>query len=79
MWETGLDGDALKNINKAGPFGREGYVNIADQLGLSGRRDNSTYHSHWVRRELRAGRIDDRYAEGQYDHGYDSHDHDYPE
>ena len=38
---------------------KEGYVNVADQLGLSGLRDTSTYHSVWVRRERQAGRLPD--------------------
>ncbi|PSN63876.1 hypothetical protein BS50DRAFT_558106 [Corynespora cassiicola Philippines] len=32
--------------------GEEGYVNVAGRLGLSGRRDYSTYHYPWVRQHL---------------------------
>jgi uncharacterized Zn-finger protein len=34
----------------------DGYVNVAQQLGLSGERDYSSYHSFWVRRHLGMGR-----------------------
>jgi hypothetical protein len=30
----------------------EGYVNVADELGLSGERDYSTYHPYWVRQQF---------------------------
>ncbi|KAF2111003.1 hypothetical protein BDV96DRAFT_472711, partial [Lophiotrema nucula] len=30
---------------------REGYINVASQLGLSGRRDYSTYHRPWVNQQ----------------------------
>lgn len=33
-------------------YSEDGYVNIASQLGLSGQRDYSTYHPHWVRRQF---------------------------
>ncbi|KAF2789989.1 hypothetical protein K505DRAFT_377835 [Melanomma pulvis-pyrius CBS 109.77] len=32
---------------------QEGYLNVAKQLGLSGKRDTSTYHPHWVNRRYR--------------------------
>ena len=34
----------------------DGYVNVAGQLGLSGKRDYSSYHSFWVRQHLGPGR-----------------------
>jgi len=57
-WES----DANKEIArgpwaKEGPRNAEGYVNIARQLGLSGRRDYSTYHGYWVRQQARNGEI----------------------
>ncbi|KAL9125330.1 MAG: hypothetical protein Q9217_005450 [Psora testacea] len=38
---------------KGGPrsVNGEGYVNVAQELGMSGARDYSTYHQHWVRRQ----------------------------
>lgn len=46
-WEgdepSGVD---LANI-KRGSWTEEGYVNVADQLGISTVRDHSTYHSPW--------------------------------
>ena len=33
----------------------EGYVNVAEDLGLSTQRDYSSYHSFWVRRQARGG------------------------
>lgn len=35
--------------------GHSSYVNIASQLGLSGRRDYSTYHPFWVNQQSRSG------------------------
>lgn len=69
-WETSVDSKALKSATKTGAVGPDGYKNIASQLGISGRRDYSTYHSFWVRREHRAGNIDDEDAQPQYDHDY---------
>ncbi|EMD00094.1 hypothetical protein BAUCODRAFT_30550 [Baudoinia panamericana UAMH 10762] len=37
--------------------GEEGYVNVAAQLGMSGRRDYASYHSFWVRAQARRGLI----------------------
>ncbi|KAK4694014.1 hypothetical protein P7C71_g3489, partial [Lecanoromycetidae sp. Uapishka_2] len=46
------DEDSLKRIkNAGGKVNGEGYVNVAEELGLSGARDYSTYHQHWVRRQ----------------------------
>ena len=51
------DEDVTSKVAKDGPKNREGYVNVASQLGLSGRRDYSTYHSHWVQRQAMNGTI----------------------
>lgn len=40
-----------------GQVNEEGYINVAGQLGLSGRRDYSTYNSYWVRQQVRRGEI----------------------
>ncbi|KAL2355597.1 hypothetical protein BJ546DRAFT_636734 [Cryomyces antarcticus] len=53
------DEETLKQVSKSGKLNAEGYVNVAGQLGLSGRRDYSTYNSHWVARQRRAGLVDD--------------------
>lgn len=45
------DEDTLKRVASMGRVNEEGYVNVASQLGLSGQRDYSTYHQHWVRRQ----------------------------
>lgn len=55
---------SLSSVSKDRPVGADGYVNVAQQLGLSGRRDYSTYHSFWVRKEWKAGNIDQERAEG---------------
>lgn len=46
------DVDLSKNISTEGILNEEGYVNVADELGLSGQRDYSSYHQYWVRRTL---------------------------
>lgn len=46
------DEDTLKKVAQSGKVNAEGYVNVASQLGLSGQRDYSTYHQHWVRRQF---------------------------
>lgn len=46
------DEDSINRIkNVGGHVNGEGYVNVAEELGLSGARDYSTYHQHWVRRQ----------------------------
>ncbi|KAK3941973.1 E3 ubiquitin-protein ligase Zswim2 [Diplogelasinospora grovesii] len=45
VWQG--DEDMVRKINKAGPLTEEGYVNVADQLGISPVRDTSTYSSWW--------------------------------
>ena len=46
------DEDTLKKVARSGKVNDEGYVNVASQLGLSGQRDYSSYHQHWVRRQF---------------------------
>lgn len=65
-WQDAIDTNELKHVSKNATVGRDGYVNIAQQLGISGKRDYSTYHPFWVRREHRAGRINDDEAEEHY-------------
>lgn len=60
-WEG--DEETVKRINKKGKVNSDGYVNVASELGLSGRRDTSTYHQPWVR--VRG------YGGGGYRGGYD--------
>ncbi|CZT08740.1 hypothetical protein WAI453_006135 [Rhynchosporium graminicola] len=50
------DDDSIKRISKSGKVNAEGYVNVAGELGLSGRRDMSSYHQIWVRNEFGDGR-----------------------
>ena len=38
-----------ETLVKGGKEGEEGYVNIGKELGLSERRDMSSYHQYWVR------------------------------
>lgn len=42
----------LRSLAKAGKVNAEGYVNVARQLGLSGRRDYSTYNEFWMRNRV---------------------------
>ena len=52
------DDDAVGRIKKArerGVKNMEGYVNVADELGISRVRDTSTYHDFWVRQQVRRG------------------------
>ncbi|KAL0938073.1 ring finger domain containing protein [Colletotrichum truncatum] len=46
VWQG--DDDMIRNIKKGGRVTYEGYVNVADQLGISAQRDHSTY-SRWRR------------------------------
>ncbi|KAL9004521.1 MAG: hypothetical protein Q9188_002678 [Gyalolechia gomerana] len=49
------DEESIEKIKTEGRKNREGYVNVASQLGLSGRRDTSTYYQPWLRRQLARG------------------------
>lgn len=55
--DEALDIRTLLDRGKGTPRGPEGYINVAAQLGISGRRDYSSYHPHWVQRQLRRGLI----------------------
>lgn len=46
------DEEALKKVASAGKVNAEGYVNVASQLGISGKRDYSSYHQPWVSRRF---------------------------
>jgi hypothetical protein len=46
------DEETLKIAVGKGRVTGEGYVNVAEQLGMSTRRDYSTYHPQWVRRQF---------------------------
>ncbi|OTA58963.1 hypothetical protein K449DRAFT_385506 [Hypoxylon sp. EC38] len=48
------DDDMVKKIRNTGIVGSDGYVNVADQLGISGERDYSTYY-YGPRRGARSG------------------------
>lgn len=45
VWQG--DEDSVKKIKKRGDLNDEGYVNVADQLGISTERDTSTYSQWW--------------------------------
>ncbi|KAF2142595.1 uncharacterized protein K452DRAFT_270370 [Aplosporella prunicola CBS 121167] len=53
------DEASLKKIAKTGgTVNAEGYVNVANELGISGERaDYSSYHDFWVRQQARDGLI----------------------
>ncbi|KAF2718611.1 hypothetical protein K431DRAFT_322306 [Polychaeton citri CBS 116435] len=53
LWQS--DNATLKTFAKSGARNEDGYVNIAKQLGISGRRDYSSYHPFWVSRQIRRG------------------------
>ncbi|KAI5252623.1 hypothetical protein E4T42_03276 [Aureobasidium subglaciale] len=71
QWQSTVDGGTLKGMAKTGQKNRDGYVNVADQVGMSTRRDYSTYHDYWVRAQLRDGLLDD----GGYDLDYEDDDY----
>ncbi|EJT79912.1 Znf1 [Gaeumannomyces tritici R3-111a-1] len=58
VWEGEADDSVVKNLKKDGPLNRNGYVNVADQLGISPVRDYSTYSLWWGRERYpsRSGR-----------------------
>ncbi|KAG9696042.1 hypothetical protein KCU95_g3753, partial [Aureobasidium melanogenum] len=67
QWQSEINGSALKGLAKTGPKNRDGYVNVAEQVGMSSRRDYSTYHDYWVRAQRRNGLLDDE----NYDYDYE--------
>jgi hypothetical protein len=50
LWQT--EAGNIQELLKGGSVGADGYVNVADQLGMSGERDYSSYHPFWVDRHL---------------------------
>lgn len=42
----------MRSLMSKAKAGEDGYMNVASAVGLSGRRDYSTYHSYWVNRHL---------------------------
>lgn len=50
-----MDHGDIDTIRKGGVDSGEGYVNVAEQFGLSRARDYSTYHQPWVRRQFGYG------------------------
>jgi len=52
-WE--VDASDLAKMKTQGSVGPDGYVNVAEQFGLSGQRDYSSYNSYWVRRQFGVG------------------------
>ncbi|KAL1296827.1 hypothetical protein AAFC00_004452 [Neodothiora populina] len=59
VWAGSIDAQAVKNLDKSGAVNEDGYVNIAAQLGITGRRDFSSYNPYWVRQQRRAGVVDE--------------------
>lgn len=47
-WQAEGHEDIINKVSKDGKRNQEGYVNVAGELGLSGARDYSSYHSYWV-------------------------------
>jgi hypothetical protein len=61
-WQADVsNGAGLQKLLKSGgdsntlSLNEEGYVNVASELGLSGVRDTTTYHSYWVESQRRKG------------------------
>ncbi|KAE9968939.1 hypothetical protein BLS_005601 [Venturia inaequalis] len=52
-WVSGEE-DVVKKVQR-GVKTSEGYVNVAEQLGVSTTRDYSTYNPYWVRQQSRGG------------------------
>lgn len=46
----------IKKINTSGAPNPDGYVNVADQLGISTERDYSTYSTWWAGHPAYRGR-----------------------
>ncbi|PKY01907.1 RING finger domain-containing protein [Aspergillus campestris IBT 28561] len=49
-WETDHSTPNLETLKQNGTVSEDGYVNVAQQMGLSGQRDYSTYHQPWAYR-----------------------------
>ncbi|KAL2785856.1 hypothetical protein BJX66DRAFT_49202 [Aspergillus keveii] len=52
----------LEQLRTQGQVGDDGYINVASQMGMSGERDYSTYHQHWVRRQFSRSSWHNSYA-----------------
>ncbi|RAL16508.1 RING finger protein [Aspergillus homomorphus CBS 101889] len=50
-WQPDTENVNVEELSRQGKVGRDGYLNVAHQFGLSGRRDVSSYHSFWVHRQ----------------------------
>ncbi|KUI56124.1 E3 ubiquitin-protein ligase Zswim2 [Cytospora mali] len=72
VWEGDLD--MVNKINKAVKVNAKGYRNVADQLGISKKRDYSTYSTWWSRHPQNRGH---RYVERYEDDDDDGDDGDY--
>lgn len=46
---------AVQIAKEQGRMNTRGYINVANQLGISTQRDTSTYHTSWVHRQMRNG------------------------
>jgi hypothetical protein len=44
QWQNAIDSSSLKGLAKTGPKNQDGYVNVANQVGMPARRDYSTYN-----------------------------------
>jgi hypothetical protein len=53
--DTSFDGKLGEVDTQGLQRNKDGYVNVAGQLGLSGQRDMSTYHPFWVRQQMGYG------------------------
>lgn len=67
------DEETVKLIAKSGQKNAEGYVNVGSQLGLSGRRDTSTYY----RSRSRSRYYDEIDYPGDEDEGNDHYEDEY--
>lgn len=55
-WQQQVEsGDVVEAAKKAGQVGADGYVNVAEQFGISRARDYSGYHQPWARRQFGVG------------------------
>lgn len=53
--EWQMDTSDVESIRKAGTVGEDGYVNVAEQFGISRARDYSSYYQPWARRQFGYG------------------------
>ncbi|PYH41846.1 RING finger protein [Aspergillus saccharolyticus JOP 1030-1] len=50
-WQPDTENVDVEELSRQGKVSHDGYVNVARHFGLSGRRDVSSYHPLWVRRQ----------------------------